>query len=87
LVIDANKLPKSAKWRTREIGDKFTKFGSGEKKLKDYFIDAKVPNRIRGDIPVLADGKEILCVLGYEISDKVKIDKETKMAYVIKLEK
>ena len=86
-VIDAKKLPQTAKWRTRELGDVFAKFGSGEKKLKDYFIDIKVPNRIRSEIPVLADGKEIYCVLGYEISDKVKVDADTKMAYVIKLEK
>lgn len=84
-VIDAAKLPKDAKWRTRETGDKFTKFGSGEKKLKDYFIDKKIPNRLRGEIPVLALGKEIYCVLGYEISDKVKVDDNTKMSYVIKL--
>ena len=87
LVIDAKKLPQSAKWRTRELGDVFTKFGSGEKKLKDYFIDVKIPNRLRSEIPVLADGKEVYCVLGYEISDKVKVDADTKMAYVIKLEK
>ncbi|MGN1212492.1 MAG: tRNA lysidine(34) synthetase TilS [Christensenellales bacterium] len=86
-VIDAKKLPQTAKWRTRELGDVFAKFGSGEKKLKDYFIDIKVPNRIRSEIPVLADGKEIYCVLGYEISDKVKVDANTKMVYVIKLEK
>lgn len=87
LVIDAKKLPATAKWRTRETGDVFKKFGSGEKKLKDYFIDAKVPNRIRNDIPVLADGNKIYCVLGYEISDNVKVDETTKQAYVISLEK
>lgn len=86
-VIDAKKLPEGAKWRTRENGDRFTKFGSGEKKLKDYFIDEKIPNRIRGDIPVLAVGNEVYCVLGYQISDKVKVDETTKMAYVIKLVK
>ena len=38
LVIDAKKLPATAKWRTRETGDVFKKFGSGEKKLKDYTL-------------------------------------------------
>ena len=87
LVIDAKKLPVTAKWRTKQFGDVFAKFGSGEKKLKDYFIDVKIPNRIRNDIPVLADEKEVYCVLGYEISEKVKVDENTKMAYVIKFEK
>ena len=86
-TIDADKLPQDAKWRARQNGDVFTKFGGGEKKLKDYLIDIKVPNSIRDQIPVLASGKEIYCVLGYEISDKVKVTENTKIAYVIKYEK
>ena len=84
-TIDAKLLPKDAKWRTRQNGDVFTKFGSGEKKLKDYFIDKKIPNSKRGQIPVLASGSEIYCVLGYEISDKVKVGEQTKQAYVIEI--
>ena len=34
-------------------------------------------------IPVLASGSEILIIAGVEISDKVKIDKNTKTAYGI----
>lgn len=82
-LIDATKLPEKAKWRTRQNGDVFAKFGSGEKKLKDYFIDMKIPSRLRNNIPVLAKGNEIYCVLGYEISNKVKIDDSTKKAYSI----
>ena len=82
-TMDASKLPKDAKWRTRKDGDVFAKFGCGEKKLKEYFIDKKIPNRLRDNIPVLASGNQILCVLGYEISDKVKVDDKTKSAYVI----
>ena len=81
--MDANLIPKDAVWRTRQNKDSFTKFGSGTKPLKSYFIDKKIPNRLRDYIPVLALGNEILCVLGYEISDKVKITEETKMAYVL----
>ena len=83
LIMDANLIPKDAVWRTRQNKDSFTKFGSGTKPLKSYFIDKKIPNRLRDYIPVLAVGNEILCVLGYEISDKVKITEETKMAYVL----
>ena len=86
-VLDEKKLPKNAKWRYRQDGDVFAKFGSGEKKLKDYFIDKKVPNRIREQIPVLANENEIFCVLGFEISEKVKVDKNTKKAYVINYKK
>ena len=81
--IDASKLPKDAKWRVRKNGDVFTKFGSGEKKLKDYMIDKKIPNSVRDSIPLLANETEVFCVLGYEISDKVKITDKTKKAYAI----
>jgi len=82
-LIDSNKLPKGAVWRYRQDGDVFAKFGSGKKKLKSYFIDKKVPARLRDNIPLLACGDEILVVLGMEISELVKIDKSTKNAYSI----
>lgn len=83
LIMDVKKIPETAIWRTRKNGDIFAKFGSGSKSLKNYFIDKKIPNRVRDFIPVLADGKNILCVLGYEISDNVKITEDTKLAYVV----
>ncbi|MBR4124067.1 MAG: tRNA lysidine(34) synthetase TilS [Clostridia bacterium] len=86
-IIDANKLPSDVKWRVRQTGDVFAKFGSGEKKLKDYFIDKKIPNLQRDQIPLLASGNEIYCVLCYEISDKVKTTKDTKKVYVIDYKK
>lgn len=82
LVMDADKV-KGAVWRTRERGDVFEKFGGGSKPLRTYLIDQKVPARIRDSLPVLAKGSDILCVLGVEISEKVRIDKNTKAAYVV----
>ncbi len=83
LTIDANLIPKDAVWRTRKNGDVFAKFGSGSKPLKSFFIDRKIPNRLRDLIPVLAVDNEILCVLGIEISDKVKLTENTKTAYIV----
>lgn len=37
---------------------------SGRKKLKDLFIDEKVPPRLRRKIPILVSGSEILWVIG-----------------------
>lgn len=82
-IIDAKKLPKNVFWRSRKTGDMFAKFGSGEKKLKDYFIDEKIPERLRNEIPLLASGNKIYCVLGYEISDYVKVDNDTKQVFII----
>lgn len=82
-LIDANKLPKGCVIRTRQDGDVFTKFGGGTKKLKDYFIDRKIPQRIRNEIPLICKDNEVYCILGIEISDKVKIDETTKSAYIL----
>lgn len=82
--IDAKKLPQDAVWRIREEGDMFERFGSGNKKLKNFFIDKKIPSRLRNEIPVLAVNNEIYVVLGYEISNKVKVDENTKQVYEIK---
>lgn len=83
LIMDANLIPKNAVWRTRKNGDVFAKFGSGKKPLKNFFIDRKIPNRVRDFIPVLAVDNEILCVAGEEISEKVRVTEETKSAYIV----
>ena len=82
-LVDYNKIPKNAVWRYRKDGDVFTKFGGGTKTLSDFLIDEKIPQRLRTFIPVLASGNEILIVAGVEISDKVKITKQTKTAWGI----
>ena len=61
----------------------FEKFGGGTKSLSDYLIDKKVPVRLRAITPVLAIGNEILIIAGVEISNKLKVDKNTKVAYGI----
>ncbi len=85
LFLDADKLPAGAVFRLRREGDVFEKFGGGRKKLKEFFIDRKIPQRVRGSLPVLACGQEIFAVCGAEISEKVRIDKNTKNIFAIKL--
>ena len=86
-LVDMSKLPKDAVWRFRKEGDIFEKFGGGTKSLSDYLIDKKVPVRLRAVTPVLAKGNEIYIIAGVEISDKVKVDKDTKMAYGINVKR
>jgi tRNA(Ile)-lysidine synthetase-like protein len=78
LMCDLDKIPKGAKVRTLEAGDKFKKFGGGTKSLGDFFTDRKIPLRLRGVIPLICDGSRVLVVCGVEISDDVKIDDSTK---------
>lgn len=77
-LVDAKKIPTNAVWRFREDGDLIEKFGGGTKSLSDYLIDKKVPSRIRHNLPVLAVNNEILIIAGVEISNKVKVDDNTR---------
>ena len=74
LYFDYRKVPKTARWRYREDGDVFEKFGGGTKKLKSIFIDKKIPVRLRDYIPVLADDNEVYVIAGVAISEKVRVE-------------
>ena len=82
-VIDADKLPRKAKWRFRLDGDMFEKIGGGTKKLNSYLTDKKIPARLRPTTPVLALDHEVYVVGGVDISEKVKTDRDTIDAYVL----
>ncbi|WP_242855625.1 tRNA lysidine(34) synthetase TilS [Ruminiclostridium josui] len=70
---------KSILLRNRRDGDIFKPLKSnGTKKLKEYFIDNKVPREIRDIIPLIALGKEIVWIVGNKISDNYKVTDNTK---------
>ena len=72
--------------RNREIGDRFQPLGmKGSKKLKDFFIDEKIPLKERERAPLLLSGKEIIWVVGYRISDKAKVTNKTKKVLVVEV--
>lgn len=77
LKFDGGAIPETAVIRAMKEGDRFTKFGGGTKSLGDYFTDRKIPVRLRKQIPLIANGNEILAVGGVEISDKIKITDNT----------
>ena len=65
--------------RSRQDGDRFNPFGMrGSKKLKNYFIDEKIPRELRDKTPLLIDEKNILWVIGYRTSEIYKVDRNTK---------
>ena len=80
-VFDADKIPDLDSGiciRTRRVGDVLKLKGVGTKKLKDYFIDAKIPKTLRDSIPVVAVGNNVLWVLGYRVSDFYFADNNTR---------
>lgn len=82
-AVDFERL-NGAVLRFRRDGDIFTPFGGGTKKLKSYFIDKKIPQRLRDRIPLVCRGSEVLVVVGYEISEKVKQTDETKQKFTVR---
>ncbi|MBO2516424.1 MAG: tRNA lysidine(34) synthetase TilS [Clostridiales bacterium] len=60
--------------RFRENGDYIYPLGTnGRKSLGDYMTDRKIPAPVRDFIPVLCDGKEVLWVIGWGVSKKMRI--------------
>ena len=89
LAVCAAAIPAGCALRTRRQGDTFQKFGGGTKKLKDYFIDCKLPRPLRGRLPLLARGGEVLAVCGVELAESVRLPSPAAAgeggAYVLEL--
>lgn len=65
--------------RTRKDGDRLIPCGmKGEKKLKDIFINEKVPKDKRDKIPLIVHNDEILWIAGIRGNEKYKNIKEDK---------
>lgn len=65
--------------RNRRSGDRFVPLGvNGSKKLKDFFIDEKVPGYLRDEIPLVTDGHDILWVVGYRMSGSHRVTGDTR---------
>jgi len=87
-VVDWGKVERSIHVRNRKPGDRFVPLGmNGEKKLKDFFIDEKVPREERNHVPLVCDGKRIVWVVGYRINDRYKINKSTEKGLIMKASK
>ena len=63
--------------RTRKPGD-YIRIASGRKKLKDLFIDMKIPQEKREYIQLACIGSEVLWAAGYRYSSEYKVKETTK---------
>ncbi|TFH40370.1 MAG: tRNA lysidine(34) synthetase TilS [Chrysiogenales bacterium] len=65
--------------RPRRDGDRLVPFGmKGSKKLSDIMIDAKIPLRSRGAIPVFEDRGGIFWVPGLVIAERTRITRASR---------
>ena len=77
--FDYDKIKSSLEIRHRKPGDFLTITDTGgRKKIKDYFIDCKIPREEREKLTLLAEGSHILWVVGYRISQYYKVTSQTK---------
>jgi tRNA(Ile)-lysidine synthase len=85
-VFDSRPLPEVLTVRNFRNGDRFVPLGmTGRKKVKDHFIDKKVPLNVRATLPLVAAGEEILWIPGYARSEIAKLGPATREVLKIKL--
>ncbi|WP_318038340.1 tRNA lysidine(34) synthetase TilS [Clostridium estertheticum] len=84
--FDYDKIKKPIIFRYRKDGDRFIPLGmKGSKKIKDLFIDLKIPKAQRNAIPLICFGDNIGWVVGYRVSEKFKVTKDTKNILQIRI--
>lgn len=77
--LDYDKIKEKLIIRKRKNGDKIIPLGmKGSKKIKDIFIDLKIPLEQRDEVPILCFDNEIAWIVKYKVSESFKISKETK---------
>jgi tRNA(Ile)-lysidine synthase len=82
IIIDADKIKYPFKIRFRKPGDRFIPFGMNQfKRLKEFFIDEKVPKYDRDSLPLMDDGEILFWIVGYRIDNRVRRD-ETSTHYL-----
>jgi tRNA(Ile)-lysidine synthase len=77
--LDADKLNYPLVARNFQPGDRFVPLGmKGHKKVKNFFIDLKIPSEERALTPVLTSGSEIVWLCGFRIDERFKVTPHTK---------
>lgn len=72
---------------TWQPGDRFQPLGmQREKKLQDYFVDAKVPHMERERIPLVWGPRHLLWVAGHRLDDRARLTMATRRVLALRLE-
>jgi len=84
---DAQRIRFPLVLRGRRPGDRFSPLGlSGNKRLKDFLIDEKIPYYDRETLPLLCDRERIVWVVGVRLSDAVRVTPQTRQVLVMRRE-
>ncbi len=70
--------------RPRRPGDRFQPLGMDtEKKLQDFMVDAKIPQRLRSSVPIVCSAEHILWLVGWRLDDRAKVTDRTRKVLVL----
>lgn len=88
-VFDADKLVYPLTVRSRQPGDMMKVMGlNGTKKVKDIFIDEKIPPSLRSRIPIVTDGQgQILWIPGIRRSSIAAVGQHTSSIVLITVDR
>ncbi|HET8909297.1 MAG TPA: tRNA lysidine(34) synthetase TilS, partial [Ktedonobacterales bacterium] len=87
VYLDAAATGDTLTVRTWRPGDRFRPLGlDGEKKLQDYFSDAKVPRERRSQVPLVFNAAHLVWVAGLRIDDRARLSATTAAVVVLQLE-
>lgn len=87
VYVDAEQAGDVFEVRGWRRGDRFQPLGTPfDKKVHDYFVDAKVPRRLRGRTPLVFGRAHLVWLAGQRIDDRVKLTSATQRVLVLQLE-
>jgi tRNA(Ile)-lysidine synthase len=77
--LDADITGQELRVRSRRPGDRFQPLGmAGEKKLQDFFVDARVPRAERDAVPLVCGKPGIVWVAGHRIDERARVTGATR---------
>ncbi len=87
VFLDADKISFPLRIRTRRPGDRFQPLGmDGQVKLKNFFINVKLPRFERDRVPIFDDGNKIVWVAGLRVDARAALGPDSSRFLLISAE-
>jgi tRNA(Ile)-lysidine synthase len=84
--LNADRIEYPLMIRSFVPGDRFVPLGmTGHKKVKDFFVDRKIPSHVRKSLPLLCQGKGPIWICGLRLDDRFKVGPKTKHVVQVSL--
>jgi len=78
--LDAEKIVGNLKVRRKQMGDRYAPLGmqNHSMKVSDFWINKKIPRRLRKNWPLICDAARILWIPGFQPAHAVRITESTR---------